>query len=49
MPQRIDRCNKQWPTKLVVSSGISYLTLQAFSNNVTDIAQDYDATTEGLM
>ena len=40
MSQRIDHCNKQWHTKLVLSSGTNYLTLQAFGSNITDIAQD---------
>ena len=39
----------QWHAKLVVFSVTNYLTLQAFGSSVTDIAQDYDATKEGLM
>lgn len=45
----IEWYNKQLSAKLISSSGVSYLTLNAFSSTVTDIAQQEEVTVEGLL
>ena len=41
-------CSSQLNAKLVISSGASYLTLNVFGTNVSDIVQQHPPTTQSL-
>ena len=49
MQQVLHRCKKLLNATPVISSGDSYLTLNAFGSIVNDIAETKDVTTEALL
>ena len=49
MQQVLHRCKKLLNATLVISSGDSYLTLNAFGSIVNDIAEKKDVTAEALL
>ena len=49
MQQKITSCSSQLNAKLVISSGASYLTLNAFGTNVSDIAEQHPPTKQSLL
>ena len=48
MQHKITSCSSQLNAKLVISSGASYLTLNVFGTNVSDIVQQHPPTTQSL-
>ena len=50
MLQRLDRCQQQWATQIMVETDNStILTVRAFGQMVTDIAQEVEITERALL